>query len=82
MGLGELEYADRMLKRVVYYLLHLQVYVQLDQNAIRSELKRATFVYLQFAEKTGMTKQKKTEFFSRLKKQLFEGDENIKFMHR
>ena len=81
-ALGELEYADRMFKRVVYYLLHLQVHVQLDQNEIRSELKRATFAYLQFAGKTGVTKQKRAEFFSRLKKQLSEGSENIKFTNR
>jgi len=63
IALGDFEQADRMLKRVLYYLLHLVVHVQLDQNEIQSELKRATSAYQQFAEKTNMEKHKRALFF-------------------
>jgi len=72
IALGDFEQADRMLKRVLYYLLHLVVHVQLDQNEIQSELKRATSAYQQFAEKTNMEKHKRALFFDLFKEQLFE----------
>ncbi|MNG61610.1 Tetratricopeptide repeat protein [compost metagenome] len=72
IALGDFEQADRMLKRVLYYLLHLVVHVQLDQNEIQSELKRAISAYQQFAEKTNMEKHKRALFFDLFKEQLFE----------
>lgn len=72
IALGDFEQADRMLKRVLYYLLHLVVHAQLDQNEIQSELKRAASAYQQFAEKTNMEKHKRALFFDLFKEQLFE----------
>lgn len=72
IALGDFEQADRMLKRMLYYLLHLVVHAQLDQNEIQSELKRATSAYQQFAEKTNMEKPKRALFFDLFKEQLFE----------
>ncbi|MCS4227436.1 tetratricopeptide repeat protein [Sphingobacterium sp. BIGb0165] len=72
IALGDFEQAERMLKRVLYYLLHLVVHVQLDQNEIQTELKRATSAYQQFAEETNMEKHKRALFFDLFKEQLFE----------
>jgi len=59
---GQRQEAERMLKRVVYYLLHLaelEDFVQMDE--LRSELRRASIALLDFSEKSaeGVKKREK-----------------------
>ena len=49
--LGQREEATKMLKRVVYYLLHLAGKEQTNKDEIRNELNRSTLEILNFAEK-------------------------------
>ncbi|WP_243832716.1 tetratricopeptide repeat protein [Myroides indicus] len=72
--LGKLEEAENMLKRTVYYLLHLASNVELQIDEVQSELKRATLNYLQFAEKTNIGKVKQEKFFTILKEQVLENN--------
>lgn len=68
--LGKLEESENMLKRVVYYLLHLVANKKLNHNEIQSELKRATLNYVRFAEKNNTGKIKQEKLFTALKEQL------------
>lgn len=70
--LGNLEEAENMLKRTVYYLLHLANKKKLNNNEIQSELKKAILHYIQFAEKTNIEKAKQEQLFITLKEQLIE----------
>lgn len=63
--LGNQEESEKMLKRVIYYLLHLTANHALNIDEIQSELKRATLAYDRFCRKkqykrkqTGATFQK------------------------
>lgn len=66
------EEAENMLKRVVYYLLHLAGNNTVNINEIQPELKRATLAYIKFAEKTDSGKIKHEMLFRILKEQLLE----------
>lgn len=70
--LGNLEEAENMLKRTVYYLLHLANKKKLNNNEIQSELKKAILHYIQFVEKTNIEKAKQEQLFITLKEQLIE----------
>ncbi len=72
--LGKLEEAENMLKRTVYYLLHLAGNKELNIDEIQSELKRATLAYVRFAEKNGTGKTKQEQLFRTLKEQLVENN--------
>lgn len=72
--LGKLEKAENMLKRTVYYLLHLSGNKGLNMSEIQSELKRATLAYVRFAEKNNTEKEDQEEFFRILKEQLVENN--------
>lgn len=72
--LGNLEEAKNMLKRTVYYLVHLSANKELNSNEIQSELKRATLAYVRFAEKNNTEKEDQEEFFRILKEQLVENN--------
>lgn len=50
LELGQLETAARLLKRAIYYLLHLQHSDELAVPDLENELRRATLVYLDFAK--------------------------------
>ncbi|SUP53218.1 Uncharacterised protein [Weeksella virosa] len=72
--LGKLEEAENMLKRTVYYLLHLSGNKELNLNEIQSELKRAALTYVRFAEKNNSGKTKQEQLFWTLKEQLVENN--------
>ena len=72
--LGKLEKAENMLKRTVYYLLHLSGNKELNMNEIQSELKRATLAYVRFTEKNNSGKTKQEQLFRTLKEQLVENN--------
>lgn len=72
--LGKLEEAENMLKRTVYYLLHLSGNKALNPDEIQSELKRATLAYVRFAEKNNTGKEKQEQLFRTLKEQLVENN--------
>ena len=68
--LGCLEDAEKMLKRVVYYLLLLINKKVVNSDEIQSELKRATIAYSCFVEKHDVIKSKQNRVFNDLKEQL------------
>lgn len=72
--LGNLEEAENMLKRSIYYLLQLVNNKNLNKLEIQSELKRATLAYMRFVEKTGTGKIKQEQIFKNLKEQLLENN--------
>lgn len=72
--LGKLEKAENMLKRTVYYLLHLSGNKGLNMNEIQSELKRAALAYVRFTEKNNPGKTKQEQLFRTLKEQLVENN--------
>ena len=70
--LGKKEEAENLLKRVVYYLLHLADNKALNIDEIQSELKRATLAYVHFSEKNNLEKRKQEKLFTVLKEQLLQ----------
>src|SRR5690606_25298050 len=48
--LGQLPEAENMLKRVIYYLLHLSGDADLNKDEIQRELRRATLELVAFAK--------------------------------
>lgn len=70
--LGLIEKAENMLKRAIYYLLHLAGNRELKKGEIQSEIVRATVNYIRFAEKRNTGKVKQEEFIKSLKEQLLE----------
>jgi tetratricopeptide (TPR) repeat protein len=72
--LGKKEEAENLLKRVVYYLLHLAANKELNIDELQSELKRATLAYVQFTEKNNIVKSKQEKLFTVLKEQLLQND--------
>lgn len=72
--LGNLEESENMLKRAVYYLLHLIGNKALNISEVQSELKRATLAYVRFAEKNNVGKNKQEQLFRTLKEQLLENN--------
>ncbi len=72
--LGNKEDAENLLKRVVYYLLHLTANKELNIDELQSELKRATLAYVNFLEKNDIVKSTQEKLFTVLKEQLLEND--------
>ncbi len=72
--LGNKEEAENLLKRVVYYLLHLTKNKELKIDELHLELKRATLAYVHFLEKNKIVKSKQEKLFTVLKEQLLEND--------
>jgi tetratricopeptide (TPR) repeat protein len=70
--MGELEDAAKMLKRVVYFLLHLSNDQDLNASEIQSELKRASLAYSSFADKHQLDKQEQTKVIQSIKTELME----------
>lgn len=70
--LGELEEAQKMMKRVIYFLLHLSNNQDLDPSEIQSELQRASLTYSSFAEKHQINKNEKAEVICAIKEELVE----------
>lgn len=68
--LQKYEEAENMLKRVVYYLLHLSGNQDLDMNETQSELKRAALNYVRFVEKNNLGKAGQEHLFSELKERF------------
>ena len=72
--IGKKEEAENMLKRVVYYLLHLVANKKLNLDELQSELKRATLAYVHFTEKNNLVKSKQEKLYTVLKEQLLQND--------
>lgn len=70
--LRQTEDAENMLKRVVYYLLHLIEKKTFDIHEIENELKRAAVEYVNFVSQTGGNMEKQGKLFSLLKNQLID----------
>ncbi|MBV8327366.1 tetratricopeptide repeat protein [Chryseobacterium sp.] len=70
--LGKNEEAENMLKRVIYYLLHLAGNSILNTDQIQPELKKAAVTYIHFTEKKNKGKVKQEKLFTLLKEQLLE----------
>ena len=68
--LGNLEEAENMLKKAIYYLLHFSGNTSLNKEEIQSELKRATLALVEFTEKNNKEKNSKEKLMSTLRKQL------------
>ena len=62
--------AERMLKRVVYFLLYYSEDKSLDTDEIQSELKKATLTYIGFAEKNHLSKICQEQMIRELKEQF------------
>ncbi len=68
--LGKQDEAENMLKRTVYYLLHLMNNSELNTNEIQSELKRATVAHAQYVEKKSNGTVKQEQLVSAIKEHL------------
>lgn len=68
--LGHLEEAENMLKRAVYYLLHLSHQKTINSEELQSELQRATLAYVRFVEEHSTGKAKQEHLFKTLKEQM------------
>lgn len=68
--LGKQDEAENMLKRTVYYLLHLMNNSELNTNEIQSELKRATVAHAQYVEKKSNGIVKQEQLVSAIKEHL------------
>jgi len=70
--LGKLKKAEKLLRRVVYFLLHLTRNKNYNQKEIKSELKRATLSYLSFSKNNNTEKEKQKHLMTRLKEEITE----------
>ncbi|MBX2923202.1 MAG: tetratricopeptide repeat protein [Chitinophagaceae bacterium] len=69
--LGQRKEAENMLKRVVYYLLHLSKQEEVKRDELQNELKKASVALLNFAGENGEEKRQQQLLIS-LKEQLAE----------
>lgn len=67
--------AENMLKRAIYYLMHLTENKTLNLNEIQWEIKNATLTYTVFAEKNRLDKNKQEVLLIELRRQL--SDNNL-----
>ncbi|WP_440881483.1 tetratricopeptide repeat protein [Tenacibaculum sp. C7A-26P2] len=65
---------EKLLKRVIYYLLHLKTNKDLNIDSLQSELKRATLAYIYFRKKNNLVKKEDEKLFTEIKKQLIENN--------
>lgn len=70
--LGKKEEAANMLKRAVYYLLHLSGNTEIKQEEVQNELRRAAVGYISFIEKNEETPNRREALFHDLKKNIEE----------
>lgn len=68
--LHQYEEAENILKRIVYYLLHLEGNKILNSNEIQSELKRASLAYISFMEKNNLEKNRQEHLLKELKERF------------
>jgi len=68
--LHQYEEAENILKRVVYYLLHLEENKILNSNEIQSELKRASLAYINYMEKNQLGKKRQKHLLKELKERF------------
>jgi len=68
--LDKYEDAEKMLKRIVYYLLHLGNNKKLNFDEIQAELRRSTLAYVSFVEKTIHGKIKQEQIFQVIKEEF------------
>lgn len=68
--LNKHEDAEKMLERIVYYLLHVANNKKLNFDEIQAELKRSTLAYVSFVEKTIHGKRKQEQIFQVIKEQF------------
>ncbi len=69
-AMGELDLAEKMLKRSVYYLLSIVNCKNSQADIIQSELKRATLAYSEFINKKGIKNLRKEKIFEHLKEEF------------
>lgn len=65
--LNQLEETENILKRTVYYLLHLKGNQKLNKGEIQAELTKASLTYVRFAEKINIGKRKQEHLLKQLK---------------
>jgi len=63
--------AESLLKRVVYYLLHIARKGVIPKTEMQSELKRATLAYVRFTGKTDTGKVKQEQLFKTVDNAFF-----------
>ncbi|UII34562.1 tetratricopeptide repeat protein [Fulvivirga ulvae] len=68
--MGQLEEAEKMLKRVIYYLLHMAGNDTLNIEEIQSELKRASLCYVRFADENHFGKVEHGQLLDELKEKF------------
>lgn len=71
--LGRLEDAERMLKRVIYYLLYLVKDGDISSDEVQNELKRASVALMAFGQEHS-DKQSQQANFQLLKEELTENE--------
>lgn len=74
MNLGYHDKAENLLKRVVYYLLHISSDKRLNTIEVQAELKKAVLNYFNFLDKTGRDLISKEQFLRQVKERLSEID--------
>lgn len=70
--MGQKDEAEKMLKRAVYYLLHIAGNEGLNMDEILSEMRRATVAYIHFMEGTDEGKTKVDLLFRILREHLLD----------
>lgn len=69
-----LQDAEKMLKRSIFYLLHLVENERIDKDEVQAELKRASMNYIHFVEETKAGSLKHAQLLNTLKEKLLETD--------
>lgn len=69
-GMGQPEKGAKMLKRVVYYLMHLAENRKVDSREIQSELTRAVLNYTRFASRNGLSVKDAAKVFEHIREQF------------
>lgn len=70
--LGKFKEAEKLLRRVVYFLFHLAGNKNHNLDEIKSELKRATLSYLCFVKKTNTGKEEQKQLIRVLQEEISE----------
>lgn len=69
--LGKLKKAEDLLKRSVYYLLHLSHVPLVDRDELQHELKRASLAYMEFTKKLSDGQEKQQQLIQVIQEDLF-----------
>lgn len=70
--MGQRDEAEKMLKRAVYFLLHMAGNEELDRDEILSELRKATVTYISFEENNDEGRSKVDHLLKTLGEQLLD----------